>query len=76
MSMIPQPQGCTRVRLGKIRPARAYEIWSGKLLAGHTMRRTAGGRTTGWLAVPAADIGPCRYKRHTDAVHWLASLAA
>jgi hypothetical protein len=76
MSMIPQPDGCSRVRLGKVRPARAHEIWSSELLAGHTVRRTAGSRTTGWLAVPEADIGPRRFKRHTDAVRWLASLAA
>lgn len=64
MSMIPQPEGCRLVRLGKIRPAKAHEIWSGKPLVGHTVRRTA----LGQLAVPVADVEPRRFRRHTDAL--------
>jgi hypothetical protein len=74
MSMVLQPPGCRRVKIGTTRPAPAHEIWSGSIVAGITVRRTTGGRTTGWLAVPTADAEPSQFARHTDAMDWLDSL--
>lgn len=74
MSMVPQPQCSRRALLGKVRPVQVHEIWSGKVLRGHTVRRTVADRTAGWLAVPAVDVRPRRFRRHTDAVRWLVSL--